>query len=260
MTFLPPSRVKSPVCEAIVLILVPLMASPKPAARSLAGAEPGRSLEDDHLGGRAAVLLGGPLAGGLALLLEVVADPAGEQRVRRRRRAVLEDDRDLRGLGLVEDVVPAVADDRCDDDRVDALADEAAHRRDLRGRVVVGGVERRGRSRSSLENAFFIDSVFALRQPDSEPVWANPTLIGPAARRCWPPWLLAAARGATTTGRDHRQGPQQGDTGKQLLLHARPPRLGPARRAGSVWDGAPSAPDVSPHNFRMGRMLSITFW
>src|SRR6185503_7806682 len=32
----------------------------------------------------------------------------------------------------------------------------------------------------SLENAAFIDSVFALRQPDSEPVCANPTLIGPS--------------------------------------------------------------------------------
>ena len=29
----------------------------------------------------------------------------------------------------------------------------------------------------SLENAFFMDSVFALRQPHSEPVWAKPTLI-----------------------------------------------------------------------------------
>ena len=29
----------------------------------------------------------------------------------------------------------------------------------------------------SSENAVFIDSVFALRQPVSEPVWAKPTLI-----------------------------------------------------------------------------------
>ena len=31
----------------------------------------------------------------------------------------------------------------------------------------------------SFEKASFIDSVLALRQPDSEPVWAKPTLIGP---------------------------------------------------------------------------------
>ena len=34
----------------------------------------------------------------------------------------------------------------------------------------------------SLENAFFMDSVFALRHPDSEPVCAKPTLIGPCRR------------------------------------------------------------------------------
>ena len=33
----------------------------------------------------------------------------------------------------------------------------------------------------ALENAFFMDSVLAARQPDSEPVCANPTLIGPLA-------------------------------------------------------------------------------
>ena len=38
----------------------------------------------------------------------------------------------------------------------------------------------------AVENAFFIDSVFALRQPDSEPVWANPTLIGLSRRHCSP--------------------------------------------------------------------------
>ena len=40
MTVLPPSRVKSPVCESIFSIAVPAMASSKPSARSLAGAEP----------------------------------------------------------------------------------------------------------------------------------------------------------------------------------------------------------------------------
>ncbi len=66
----------------------------------------------------------------------------------------------------------------------------------------------------AVENAFFMDSVFALRQPDSEPVWANPTLIGPV--RLAPRWgrrAAAAARGATAAGRDDRQGPQHGDTG-----------------------------------------------
>ena len=64
----------------------------------------------------------------------------------------------------------------------------------------------------AVENAFFMDSVFALRQPDSEPVWAKPTLIGPVVVS---PVLVAAgapARGATA-GRDHRQGPQQSDAG-----------------------------------------------
>ena len=40
MTVLPPSRVKSPVCESIVSIWLPSMASLKPSARSLAGADP----------------------------------------------------------------------------------------------------------------------------------------------------------------------------------------------------------------------------
>ena len=50
----------------------------------------------------------------------------------------------------------------------------------------------------SVEKAVFIDSVFALRQPDSEPVWANPTLIGPAAVPGAAAGASAAARGATT--------------------------------------------------------------
>jgi len=40
MTFLPPSRVNSPVWLSIFSIALPLMAESKPSARSLAGAEP----------------------------------------------------------------------------------------------------------------------------------------------------------------------------------------------------------------------------
>ena len=115
-------------------------------------------------------------------------------------------------LRLLEHVVPAVADDRGDDDRVDALVDEAADGRDLRCRLVVGGVEVRSKP-FSLEKAFFMDSVFALRQPDSEPVCAKPTLIGLPAGLVLPLGVLAPPPEEPAAGCDDRQGPHQGDTG-----------------------------------------------
>ena len=141
ITVLPSARVKLPVCESSVVIAVPSMASANPSARSLAGADPVVPSSTTMLVGRVAEGLGCPLTGRHALLLEVQADPGRVQVVRRRDRAVFEDDRDAGLLGLVEHVVPAVFHDRRDDDRVDALVDEAADRGDLRLDLVVGRVE-----------------------------------------------------------------------------------------------------------------------
>ena len=72
----------------------------------------------------------------------------------------------------------------------------------------------------SSENASFIDSVLALRHPDSDPVWAKPTLIVPS-----PPAVAAGVRVAATARREECQGTQQGDTGTELRLHSKPPRV-----------------------------------
>ena len=66
----------------------------------------------------------------------------------------------------------------------------------------------------SAEKAVFIDSVFALRQPDSEPVCAKPTVMGPSSAGVA---AVAARTGAAC--RDKCQRCQQGTAGEELLLH-----------------------------------------
>ena len=80
----------------------------------------------------------------------------------------------------------------------------------------------------SSENAAFIDSVLAERQPDSEPVCAKPTVIEFVAARRLRPAGVRTVAGAS--GGRQGQSAQNREAGeKLLLLHVpKPPRLGPA--------------------------------
>ena len=80
----------------------------------------------------------------------------------------------------------------------------------------------------SAENAVFIDSVLAQRQPDSEPVCAKPTVISlvPAATVAAVPAGVVRTRAA---GRDEGESPQQRDAAeKTFFFMPKPPRSGPA--------------------------------
>ena len=117
----------------------------------------------------------------------------------------------------------------------------------------------------SLENAFFIASVFALRHPDSEPVCAKPTLMALPSVLAAAPALLAVAELVS---------PPLEELLQPVMARDRAPRMtAPATnffftQTSSTWTGKPSrlgeasphGPDVSPNIFRSGRMLSITSW
>ena len=117
----------------------------------------------------------------------------------------------------------------------------------------------------SLENAFFMFSVFALRHPDSDPVCAKPTLI--ALPRCLLRLALAAVLGAALLP------PLEELLQPVVTIAKAPSRATPASNffftpdlldldrpcEPAPWDRAPSGRDVSLHISRKGRMLSVTF-
>jgi len=97
----------------------------------------------------------------------------------------------------------------------------------------------------SFEKAFFIDSVFAARQPDSDPVCAKPTLIRS------PPPPLPPAPGAVLPAQPvatSASAPSMAAAAKTVFFIPKPPCSGPAHRRCS----GPPWPSVA-------RMLAFTF-
>ena len=76
----------------------------------------------------------------------------------------------------------------------------------------------------SAEKAVFIDSVFALRQPDSEPVCAKPTVMGPSSPASPPSPLEPAHPVATSANAASRAPPAR----NFFFMFTKPPRSGPA--------------------------------
>ena len=135
ITSLPLARVKSPVCERMILKRgSALMISSKPFLRSMAGAEPTVPCSSTMLTSPVVLLhvLDQPAAGLAAFLDEVRAHEGDPQRVVLHvDGAVGQDDRDLRGLGFPQHGVPAGLDHRREGDHVHLLRDEGADRLDL---------------------------------------------------------------------------------------------------------------------------------
>ena len=139
MTCLPPSRVKSPVCEAVTsMVSSALIVSAKPSARSMAGAAPVVPSSWTTL------ILPSPLTSESAALSTShwpafsPSTTKSEPRKRLVERGVLgvdgavgEDHRDVGGLGLLQDGVPPGLDDGAEGDDVDLLLDVGADRLDL---------------------------------------------------------------------------------------------------------------------------------
>ena len=99
--------------------------------RLIAGVEPTVPCSSTTLHSLSPTVVDQPLAGDAAFLDLVGGDRGQVQVLRRVDAAVEQDDRDLGFLGFGQHVIPAGGDDRRDEDRVDALGDEAADRLDL---------------------------------------------------------------------------------------------------------------------------------
>ena len=204
MTVLPSARVKLPVSDAMTLTFgLSFVASAKPDLRSLAGAEPVVPCELDDVD-RLGAGVGDVLSDPLALLDEVGPDERLVERlVLGVDRAVGEDHGDVRGLGLLEDGVPAGLDHGRERDVVDALRDVGPDRLDLVLLLLLRVGELRSNPASAVRVSW-MDLVLAARQPLSEPTWLKPTVIASppsdrrrrrvaAAARLLPPLSLAHA-------------------------------------------------------------------
>ena len=126
-----------------------------------------------------------PLAGGEALILEVGANP-GDILVGVVDGTVDNDDGDARVLALSQDGVPAGGDDRVNDYVVDFLLDEAADGLELGGGILVA-VNEDQVVPFSVEKTSLQELVEAVRQSDSWPTWAKPTVMSSPSVASSPP-------------------------------------------------------------------------
>ena len=223
MTFLPPSRVKSPVWESIFSIWVPSMALSKPSARSLAGADP-------VVPSRTTILVG------VSPKLSAAHWPAVSPSFLKSSPTQLayrsSDEvtvRSSRTTGMSASSASCRTSSQPSSTIGAITIASTPWLMKLRTAAIwaAGSLSAALKTRSkpfSFENAFFMDSVLALRQPDSEPVCAKPTLI------VSPPLPELAARigVATTAGREECQGTQHRDTGHGTSSSLQTSSLAPA--------------------------------